>query len=156
MENNRRKKGNTNNRTLQYNRTKFTSKNMHKMLQLPEPSDLDVRNFQKLTRYQTLLDPRDMNAGRPAPLSGGVKPLYIIYVLHQDEVVLKQLVGSVLLVAHRFDVFGTHRNHNTGEFARGFVLLVVLGVESFETPGFPRWEKFWADAQNRFSVQGGI
>jgi len=70
-----------------------------------------------------------MNTGGPIPLPGGVELLNFLRVLHQNVVEFERLGGGVLHVIHRFNVIGTHCEDDTGEFARGFVLFIVLGVE---------------------------
>ena len=104
---------------------------MHKMLGYHPFTTLDlgVWNIQKLTRYQTLLYPRDMDAGRPVPPPDGVELLDLLRILYQNVVVIGYLGGGVLHVAHCFSVISTHREDDAGKFARGFVLPVVLGVE---------------------------
>jgi hypothetical protein len=92
------------------------------------PPALFARNVQKLTRYQTFLNPRDMNAGGEIPFAS-VELLNLLYILHENEVILARLALGVFYITHSFNVVGTHREHDARKFPRGFVLLVVLGVE---------------------------
>jgi len=129
MENKGEKREQYKHHNSKYNRTDPSPRICVKCQSSQRTLDLDTRNIQKLARYQRLLHPRDVEARRPIPLPGGVELLDLLRVLHQNVVVLDRLEGGVFDVTHRFDVISPHSEDNTGKFARGFVLLVVIGID---------------------------